>query len=110
MMAHTPGPWLFSWEGEGGSWKGTGLSIVADQLGEVCYIDHRLDGFYQDHQRTPRTHEDQQANAKLIAAAPDLLSALKMAVDLMENYGVDAAVGKQFRLLTDAINKAEGVS
>jgi len=105
-MAHTPGPWLFSWEGEG--WEDGGLSIVAHQLGEVCYIDHRLNGFYQDHERTPRTHEDQQANANLIAAAPELLAALKMAVDLMENYDVDAAVGKQFRLLTDAIDKAEG--
>lgn len=53
------------------------MSIVADQLGEVCYIDSRLSGFYQDHKWTPRTHEDQEANANLIAAAPELLAALK---------------------------------
>jgi len=112
-MAHTPGPWCLSWEGEG--WEDGGLSIVAHQLGEVCYIDNRLGGFYQDHW-TPRTHEDHENNAKLIAAAPDLLAALK----LLRNPEGDgrwicycedsehAGMKCENCVATDAINKAEG--
>jgi len=49
---------------------------------------------------------DQQANAKLIAAAPEMLEALKSAMQCLEDFVGD---GPTYRLVKAAIIKAEGV-
>ena len=54
---HTPGPWAIDGEGTNAMVRGADLTIVA--------VRHRLTG---------PTHE---ANARLIAAAPELLEALE---------------------------------
>lgn len=50
------------------------------------------------------------ANASLIAAAPELLEALKMAVAVMQNNNIDESMAGKFEVFTDAINKAKGES
>jgi len=61
---HTPGPWSIDGEGTNAMVRGADLTIVA--------VRHRLTG---------QTHE---ANARLIAAAPELLEALEDLVYLAE--------------------------
>jgi hypothetical protein len=71
MSKHTPGPWHVSEE-----WDGT--SIKAGQF----YVTHTIQscGFHPDDEDKEIT----QSNARLIAAAPDLLEALIVMVD---NFG-----------------------
>ena len=66
---HTPGPWRVSL---------TDDTVVVDATGhEVAAID----GDYND----PDTWPLMEANARVIAAAPDLLSALRCAKALLDN-------------------------
>lgn len=61
-MAHTPGPWKISL---------TDDTVVIDATGaEVAAID----GDYND----PDTWPQMEANARLIAAAPDMLAVLRV--------------------------------
>ena len=41
-------------------------------------------------------------------AAPELLSALKLAVQVMQDKDIDEALAGEFEVFTDAIAKAEG--
>ena len=72
--AHTPGPWAVDGAGRHAIVRGADLTIVA--------VRHRLEG---------RTHE---ANARLIAAAPDMLALLREIVaDPLCQKGAPAGVG-----------------
>ena len=53
---------------------------------------------------------DRRANARLIAAAPDLLAALKWAVDQLAEplHGDGSSYGRQYLWAKDAIAKARG--
>lgn len=112
---HTPGPWEFEIPNTSydavvsnnanwsiatvhGSGKKTALRKTADSL---------------------KLHSEGVANARLIAAAPDLLEACKLADELAANLDCIAGVSaegrkakgfgiKLHRLLTAAIAKAEG--
>lgn len=85
MAEHTPGPWLAETPSCKGSWvKGSGGKWTALACGE--------------------SDENAGANARLIAAAPDMLAALKAflaAADFEDGEGAKA-------LAADAIAKAEG--
>lgn len=48
---------------------------------------------------------DQQANAKLLAAAPEMLEALKSAMQCLDDFVGD---GPTYRMVKEAIAKAEG--
>lgn len=72
MSAHTPGPWGFSTEPQP-----NGCPIVGARGLMVAMLAHTI---HQDDQR-----EVALANARLIAAAPDLLEALTV---LVENGGI----------------------
>lgn len=70
--AHTPGPW--QWNGSGAIWSKSvpGVRVCSfectdDDTGTIRF------GF----NKHGRTQEEATANAKLIAAAPDLLAALR---------------------------------
>lgn len=70
MMAHTPGPWLI--QGKSGN---DGEAFVIGTSGKVvCYT---ADTYDEEEDEGVITPED-QANATLIAAAPELLAALKL--------------------------------
>lgn len=99
---HTPGPWKVS---------PTDDTVVIDATGaEVAAID----GDYND----PDTWPQMEANARLIAAAPDLLSEakkqvewLRMLRDQLPQWDIDGfEVDKRIAALEDAIAKAEGRS
>ena len=79
MTAHTPGPWFI-----GTDFSDQGRHIYAKQM--VCDDDgeewHPLIASTDDDERLI----DWQANARLIAAAPDLLEALQTLVQMSEAF------------------------
>jgi hypothetical protein len=100
-MKHTKGPWKIGW------WKHDfanhhGASI---RLGNGFIIAGVFSGKDDWLQRDKKT----EANARLIAAAPDLLKACK-AVDewLQANIQASNRPAKLDKLLIDAIKKAGG--
>lgn len=99
-MAHTPGPW------ENHKWNSEEHQISA-KGGTIALVSH-------DHSLVPEDEAD--ANARLIAAAPDLLEACHNAI---EAYHILAITDISLRLpgfedclaaLNAAIAKAEGRS
>jgi hypothetical protein len=62
-MKHTPGPW------EVGEYIGTGQPIVTAEARDICAVEDY--------------YKDGAANARLIAAAPDMLEALRDAESAM---------------------------
>ena len=76
MSKHTPEPWkVYS--------DGTKTFVASSSAGRVIAV-----GLYDENTDTPIDEVD--ANARLIAAAPELLSAAESAVEIIrDNYGQD---------------------
>jgi hypothetical protein len=95
IMTHTPGPWAID-----------NLRIWASGQEEYTIAIIPMDG-YSPHQM--------QANARLIAAAPDLLEALGILVkeiDILVEDGTLAAFAlahPSYKNAREAINKAKGL-
>ena len=89
QATHTPGPWK--------SVKGarpTRPDIVAD-CGLICSLEYGPD--------------EGEANARLIAAAPDLLEALnRLVCGFTENIDGEELYGDWIQIAEEAIAKAEG--
>lgn len=85
--APTPGPWTFE---------------MPDSLGVTEIVRPVEDGEWEYIATMGTTHDNWEANAKLICAAPDLLAGAK---DLFEKLPEAAMLGARLRL---AISKAEG--
>jgi hypothetical protein len=95
MTQHTPGPWQVI---EG--WPDIG--IVTDKV---------LVAMVKNDEDSPCTDEEQAANARLIAAAPDLLAVCKdfaHALDGAAGFAHFHANGKRHKELLAAIARAEG--
>lgn len=100
---HTPGPWLV----EPCQWDhGASLVIVAKGSHVLAKIEPINDGDEDVDADNAQREPDDEANAALMAAAPDLLAASKAALSwfLRAGYKVDGAVES----LNNAIAKAEG--
>lgn len=109
---HTPGPWHVRYRQKRSDFDGGMPEIVGDENGLPVIADIRWNG---------ENEEYGQANARLIAAAPELLEACKRAyAELDDRYDVDRPVGESpkeypfggagelMRILRVAIAKAEG--
>lgn len=103
MSKHTPGPWFVN-----GPW-----SIQADTQTEIPVIVAQVTKLRSG------SAEEREANAELLAAAPELLSALKNARGMLETasryFPKSIKNGDRFSLLNvlansvnPAIRKAEG--
>ncbi|MCB1462087.1 MAG: hypothetical protein KDJ90_06605 [Nitratireductor sp.] len=94
---HTPGPWKAGDTDEFGDVtilpESGGLAVAAVPNGEFM----RIRGKTGEH----------HANAQLIAAAPELLDALKQAKGWLENW---ASAEPQIAVIDAAISKAEGLT
>ena len=86
---HSPGPWAFQEHGS--------LILDARTGSSQCAVAHVQVNTYKD---------EGMHNARLIAAAPDLLSALVEAVDLIET--ISPMEGDTLRRARAAIAKAVG--
>ena len=74
---HTPGPWEIIIDDDGNPLSGRPMVAAAPELD--CAIVH-WDGFQQQFWESARGKKEMHANARLIAAAPDLLEALEWAL------------------------------
>jgi hypothetical protein len=112
MSKHTPGPWIVrTFKTMVGICHKVGPEeIVKNPQGGIC--------LYDDHTTlNPQAHEEIAANARLIAAAPELLEAIERCIMHMNIYsyvahpnGVDGArdFNVSLGLAKAAIAKAEG--
>jgi hypothetical protein len=94
-MKHTPGPWsaVHSDPAEGvDCWWIVSNAVGPNMEKEVATVS----GGYP--------HDTHEANANLIAAAPDLLAAAKCALSLLSGLGV--TVGPNIGMIRDAVRKA----
>ena len=95
MSKHTPGPWY-----DVGAW----VEVEDGKVAEICSCNP--DDF--DQKRLGRTYNEMCANARLIAAAPDMLEALMMcdeAMDYMSEYDIPLMLPERVKF---AIAKAKG--
>jgi len=102
-MQHTPGPWFHKRD----SYNEYGATVA--HLIETEYEDVVATVSYRE--RDPRLNRHGEADAALIAAAPELLAALKGLIEYAaREIGMDPAeaVGGYFKPARDAIAKAEG--
>ena len=95
-MAHTDdGQAADDHEGEREYW------LYLFMLGGYCRVVGEDDNWTMAHQMTGET-------GRLFAAAAELLAALKKAVEVMRDNGIDESMAGEFDTFTDAIRKAEG--
>lgn len=88
---HTPGPWI-----QVGHW----VEHPNEKIPDICTCDLQAIG----HGHLKRTEAETIANARLIAAAPDMLEALK----LIQNQ--DLVLPADREIIKSAIAKATGES
>lgn len=102
MTQHTQGPWEIIWPEN----KGVSPRIKCDSFGTIC----RLNDIWP----TENGYEENLANARLIAAAPELLEALEIITDMLmscgESFicGIDEDFFEDVCAAQDAIAKAKG--
>lgn len=92
MTKHTPGPWTVEEYGDADS---PSLVIHKDGVTRVCFL------------ATPGSHGDQakiEADAHLIAAAPDMLAALRAASGYLLNAKIDLETGAPKRTALGTID------
>jgi hypothetical protein len=94
-MAHTPGPWtLHKYHGHVAIKAQCGHEAIINAVGHSC--------------GSIGLHDEEQANARLIAAAPDLLEAAELACRALlkgNRPWLNTAVGE---ILSQAIKAAKG--
>ena len=100
IQKHTPGPWTVvkpQYENKKGVFASIYTNPATEKGFRTCEFDIRADGYQNSHA---------EANARLIAAAPDLLNMLQRMIDESEDCG------RPFLLTLEharaAIAKAEG--
>lgn len=112
-MAYTNGPWTFEFEEYGGYDCMTDAFVVQDAKERpIAEIDQSFYG--QELNKRPWRSPEAEANARLIAAAPELLEALKSLIyiakslrrDPMRTYSVVDTIVEAEKVVA----KAEGKS
>ena len=97
MSKHTPGPWLIEAQ-----------NCHSGDIATVHNTDEKWVTIYAPHwMETGMDEKEQSANARLIAAAPDLLDALKTLVDCA-SYGHVMDTADAWIDASAAIAKATG--
>ena len=93
-VSHTPGPWLIVRDPRPDMEWNNSIAVAAAPHLEICSMFHHSEGW----------NDTDEANARLIAAAPDLLAALKFVRRLWAKDDKCAEID----VIDSAIAKAEG--
>ena len=91
-MKHTPGPWKFDSRAH--------VEAILSDSTDVCFLPHSGSTTARD-----KDLQEIRANARLIAAAPELLEACEMMLRLAEGETLDEAFPGEIDILRDAINR-----
>jgi hypothetical protein len=94
MNKHTPGPWEI-----------VGMKKEPQTVGAIVSYHSYRDGKYVCGMSVCIYGEEAEANARLIAAAPDLLAACERALEKLNLIG---GLPATIRVLQEAISKAKG--
>lgn len=106
MSKHTPGPWAYALEYGPSVTELPRITTVARCANYVIGLPSEYPG---GNYRDGDPSGDEEADARLIAAAPDLLEALKSAVAAMEPHMAgDGYLAVRVGLARAAIAKATG--
>jgi hypothetical protein len=102
---YTPGPWIVAADNWG--------SPIIGTPGETHPLGFLIvEGIYGPPHTSEAAKATAGANARLIAAAPDLLAAcramLAWSEDIRKYFGVDDMLGSEHDMARAAIEKAEG--
>ena len=105
---HTPGPWKIESDIDGRSW-----GYIYPENGEVLPGGSRPPAVARVCHSRPQSATEVYANAHLIAAAPDLLEALKLLYEgnaeyIRLNHLGEVHHNRSMQMARDAIAKAEG--
>jgi len=92
---HTAGQWQL-----GDNMTTEQISVLSSTGKNIAYLNYAKN-------RGANDYEQQQANAKLIAAAPDMLEALKYCIDALQGMGYNSEVYQPLVLALAAQEKAE---
>ena len=107
---HTPAPWIYQPNIGGSDRPFIGYNIFY-KTPDKCDNHYGVNtGGHLKHLADVRRmtpNGDAEANAKLIAAAPDLLVAAKIGLRYMEKIPGIIDLGTGYKTVKDAINKAE---
>jgi hypothetical protein len=95
MIEHTPGPWQL-----------TAGRTIETGSGEF-YLTYESND--NGGRKWRGTFVELDNNSRLVSAAPELLAALKVAIQVMQDNYIDESMAGEFELFTDAVNKAEGI-
>jgi len=89
-VSHTPGPWKIRY--------GSGIDMkIMSEHGKIC----EFRGYSHSVELMDENEEEERANAKLVAAAPELLEALKMCLPVVSEFS-----SKAYFAAKEAIKKA----
>ncbi len=109
MAKHTPGPWVFDGSGihkEAVTMVEFGLEIHVQRIAAIYVAD---DFEFTSSEAEERFQAEAEANAHLIAAAPDLLAACESVIARISDPSVDREKDDEsLRLLRAAIARAKG--
>lgn len=106
---HTPGPWKVFIDDSGDEWTGWPLSIYAENDEDKSIV--RPGGQWPYKWDAAMSQREAVANAHLIAAAPDLLAALKAFLHAnreMQDYQLTKEESDARQLAFAAIARVEG--
>ena len=108
-MTHTPGPWAVHFDETGGydCMSGSYAILCGEKWKEVAEVDQNQYG--QKSCDWDFRSQEAEANARLIAAAPELLEALRVILDSVDAHKVRLDI-YELELARAAIAKATGGS
>ncbi len=105
MSTHTPGPWIASHRrGQDGNYR---TEVYSPEHGGIATCDWTM-----KHCGNGVTETYREANARLIAAAPEMLEALRRAVVALAGATVHAPeldLMDDYQIVSAAIAKAQGM-
>lgn len=96
MSKHTPGPWIAV-----GSW----VEVEDDDIPDICTCDPN----HMGQASLPRSDEEVVANARLIAAAPEMLEALEQFSGVMDRASDWPDTTSDMLALRNAVEYARSV-
>ena len=106
-MAHTPGPWIVG--DKPGVWVGPVITANSGKKG-IAFVVGQTDSGWLGGYETSVGKDRTNANARLIAAAPELLAACREMLASDGLIGNQPSVFRAVQSMRAAINKAEGRS